>query len=120
MSSSRPKKIGSRATTTTRTVLRLPPALLPALDKTPEFLARKDQIKKLFREGKILMNSGQYDEAERRFQQILLLDAYNEDASTLLRQVDKARTDVAIGAADGISRASSLAGRGRLGSAHRP
>src|ERR1017187_465688 len=70
-------------------------------DKTPEFLARKDQIKKLFREGKILMNSGQYDEAERRFQQILLLDAYNEDATTLLRQLDKARTDVAIGAADG-------------------
>jgi general secretion pathway protein D len=72
----------------------------PAPDKTPEFLARKDQIKKLFREGKILMNSGQYDEAERRFQQILLLDAYNEDASTLLRQLDKARTDIAIGAGD--------------------
>src|ERR1039457_3662193 len=70
------------------------------LDKTPEFLARKDQIKKLFREGKILMNSGQYDEAERRFQQILLLDAYNEDASTLLRQLDKARTNIAIGAGD--------------------
>ena len=56
----------------------------------PEFLARKDQIKKLFREGKILMNSGQYDEAERRFQQVLLLDPYNADAVTLLRQgVDK-------------------------------
>ena len=72
----------------------------PAPDKDPEFLARKDQIKKLFREGKILMNSGQYDEAERRFQQILLLDAYNADASTLLRSVDKARNDIAIGAAD--------------------
>src|ERR1017187_4800876 len=72
----------------------------PAPDKTPEFLARKDQIKKLFGEGKILMNSGQYDEAERRFQQILLLDAYNEDASTLLRQRDKARTNIAIGAGD--------------------
>src|ERR1035441_7787780 len=69
-------------------------------DKNPEFLARKDQIKKLFREGKILMNSGQYDEAERRFQQILLLDAYNADAYPLLRSVDKARNDIAIGAAD--------------------
>ena len=72
----------------------------PALDQTPEFLARKDQIKKLFREGKILMNSGQYDEAERRFQQVLLLDPYNADAATLLRSVDKARYDIALGAAD--------------------
>jgi len=72
----------------------------PALDQTPEFLGRKDQIKKLFREGKILMNSGQYDEAERRFQQILLLDAYNADAVILLRQLDKARNDIAIGAED--------------------
>ena len=72
----------------------------PAPDKDPEFLARKDQIKKLFREGTILMNSGQYDEAERRFQQVLLLDAYNADAATLIKQVDKARNDIALGAAD--------------------
>jgi general secretion pathway protein D len=72
----------------------------PALDQTPEFLARKDQIKKLFREGKILMNSGQYDEAQRRFQQILLLDPYNADARTLLHQLDSALNDIAIGARD--------------------
>ena len=70
------------------------------LDQTPEFLARKDQIKKLFREGKILMNSGQYDEAERRFQQVLLLDPYNADASTMLRQVDRARNEIGTGAQD--------------------
>jgi len=70
------------------------------LDKTPEFLARKDQIKRLFREGKILMNSGQYDEAERRFQQILLLDAYNADAVTLLRQLDNARHEIVQETAD--------------------
>ncbi|HUJ72016.1 MAG TPA: hypothetical protein VLZ30_07215 [Verrucomicrobiae bacterium] len=72
----------------------------PKLDETPEFVAKKDQIKKLFREGKILMNSGQYDEAEQRFQQILLIDTYNEDASLMLRSVDKLRTDAARGAAD--------------------
>src|ERR1035437_2188554 len=96
------KKIGSTPTATTGqySAPTTSSASGPAPDKTPEFLARKDQIKKLFREGKILMNSGQYDEAERRFQQILLLDAYNEDASTLLRQLDKARTDIAIGAGD--------------------
>jgi general secretion pathway protein D len=70
------------------------------LDKTPEFLARKDEIKKLFREGKILMNSGQYDEAERRFQQILLLDPYNADAATLLRSIDKARINIGVNAQD--------------------
>lgn len=73
-----------------------------APDATPEFIAKKDQIKKLFREGKILMNSGQYDEAERRFQQILLLDPYNEDASTLLKSVSAARTDIALGAGDAM------------------
>src|SRR5207245_2534132 len=44
----------------------------PRPDQTPAFVAKKDQIKMLFREGRILMNSGQYDEAEKRFQQILL------------------------------------------------
>lgn len=72
----------------------------PKLDETPDFVAKKDQIKKLFREAKILMNSGQYDEAERRLQQVLLLDTYNEDASTLLKSVDKLRLETAQGAAD--------------------
>ena len=34
----------------------------PDAAHTPEFLATKDQIKKLFREGKILLNSGQYED----------------------------------------------------------
>jgi len=64
-------------------------------DETPEFVAKKDQVKMLFREGKILMNSGQYDEAEKRFQQILLFDPYNEDAMALLKSLDKLRTEAA-------------------------
>ena len=72
----------------------------PQLDETPEFVAKKDQIKKLFREGKILMNSGQYDEAEQRFQQILLIDTYNEDAATMLKSVDRLRTEAAHATAD--------------------
>lgn len=68
------------------------------LDQTPEFVAKKDQIKKLFREGKILMNSGQYDEAESRFQQILVLDPYNDDANALLKTLNKQRIDYAQGA----------------------
>ncbi len=65
------------------------------MDQTPEFVAKKDQIKKLFREGKILMNSGQYDEAESRFQQVLILDPYNADANVLLKALNKQRTDYA-------------------------
>ncbi|HUJ10050.1 MAG TPA: tetratricopeptide repeat protein [Verrucomicrobiae bacterium] len=79
----------------------------PALDTTPEFLAKKDEVKKLFREGRILMDSGQYDEAEQRFQQILLLDPYNTDASALLKSVAQTRMEIADTAAD-ASRAHLL------------
>ena len=60
-------------------------------DKTPEFLAARAQVKKLFREGKILLNSGQLDEAEQHFQQILMLDPYNADAQEMLKMVYAAR-----------------------------
>jgi general secretion pathway protein D len=70
------------------------------LDETPAFLQRRNQIKKLFREGKVLMGSGQFDEAEKRFQQILLLDAYNDDAHTLLEKLNTARLGFATQAAD--------------------
>lgn len=73
----------------------------PKLDETPDFVAKKDQIKQLFREGKILMNSGQYDESEKRFQQILLLDPYNEDATAMLKALNRERIEVAQGAQDG-------------------
>jgi general secretion pathway protein D len=71
-----------------------------APDKTSEFTGKKDQIKKLFREGKILLNSGQYDEAERRFQQVLLIDPYNEDAHLLMGEVNKARLNITQTGAD--------------------
>ena len=70
---------------------RLEAHAAPDAAHTPEFLATKDQIKKLFREGKILLNSGQYDEAEKRFQQVLLLDPYSTDAHEMLQIVNDAR-----------------------------
>lgn len=75
-----------------------PKAILP--DETPAFLEHRNQIKKLFREGKILLGSGQFDEAEKRFQQILLLDPYNDDAHTLLEKVNAARLGFSEQAAD--------------------
>jgi len=70
------------------------------LDETPAFVAKKDDIKKLFREGKILMNSGQYDEAESRFQQILILDPYNADANALLKALNQQRIEYAQASQD--------------------
>jgi general secretion pathway protein D len=74
---------------------------IPArLDQAPDFVAKKDRIKQLFREGKILMNSGQFDEAESRFQQVLILDPYNSDANVLLKSLNKQRTDFAEASQD--------------------
>ncbi len=61
-------------------------------NKTPEFQAKRTEIRHLFREGKILMNSGQFDDAEKRFQQILLVDPYNTDAYELLNRVNQLRS----------------------------
>ena len=70
------------------------PAPLPRPDIAPEFLAKRDQIKKLFREGKLLMNSGQFDEAEKTFQEILLIDPYNSDAHVFLDEVNRQRLEM--------------------------
>jgi len=86
----------------------MPPVVKePGLDETPVFLEKRNQIKKLFREGKVLMGSGQFDEAEKRFQQILLLDSYNDDAHTMLEKLNTARLGFAEQAAD-KSRAERL------------
>lgn len=69
------------------------PAPDPA--KAPEFLAKREEIKRLFRQGKLLMNSGQFDEAERAFQQILLIDPYNSDAYVLLDDLNVQRRQLA-------------------------
>ena len=76
-----------------------PPAEVPP-DETPDFLSKKTQIRKLFREGKILLNSGQFDAAEQRFQQVLIIDPYNEDAHVLLGDTNKQRAQIAEVGAD--------------------
>jgi general secretion pathway protein D len=64
----------------------------PPTDPTStSFRGEQADIRKLFREGKLLLNSGQFDEAEKRFQQILAIDPYNTDAYQFLQQVSKAR-----------------------------
>jgi general secretion pathway protein D len=67
------------------------PPPMPPPSQTPAFQAEQGEVRKLFREGKLLMNSGQFDEAEERFQQILVIDPYNTDAYQFLQQITAAR-----------------------------
>lgn len=76
----------------------------PALNKTPEFAAKQDNIRKLFREGRILMTSGQYDEAEKRYKQVLLIDHYNEDAYKNLQELNDLRSEIANEGVDATRR----------------
>jgi len=83
-----------------------PKALLerPNLDRTPEFTVKQDEIRKLFREARILMNSGQHDEAEKRYKQILLIDHYNEDAYKNLQELNNLRLQAATEGSDATRR----------------
>ncbi len=65
----------------------------PPPSKSPEFMASREQVRQLFREGRLLMNSGQLDEADKRFQQILVIDPYNADAYEYINQVTAKRED---------------------------
>jgi general secretion pathway protein D len=65
----------------------------PPPNKSPEFMNAREQVRQLFREGRLLMNSGQLDEADKRFQQILVIDPYNADAYEYINQVTAKRED---------------------------
>jgi len=65
----------------------------PKVERSPEFVAKQEQIKKLFREGRLFLQTGQYDEAEVRFKQVVLLDRYNEDAYQYISEVNRRRMD---------------------------
>jgi general secretion pathway protein D len=69
-----------------------PPQIVrPAEDA--KFVAKKDEIKKLFREGRLLLQSGQYDEAEVKFKQVLRIDPYNDDAWSFLAELGSLRAE---------------------------
>ena len=76
----------------------------PHPDRAPEFVAKQDQVRKLFREARLLMNSGQQDEAEKRYKQILLIDHYNEDAYLGLQEVNDYRLKAATEGVDATRR----------------
>ena len=60
-------------------------------DTLPEVVETDDSIRRLLHEGREYYRIGRYDEAERKFQQVRLLDPYNKDTLRFLRRVDEAR-----------------------------
>lgn len=85
----------SRAERKERAVV--PPEEVPPTPphREEEFLAKRNRIKELFRESRILINSGQYDRAEESLEQILVIDPYNSDARQYMDVLNQRRLKAA-------------------------
>ena len=62
---------------------------------TPGFVSKVEQVKKLLIEGQGLYDSARFDEAMRKYEEVLRLDRFNIAARRGMEQVDLARTRVA-------------------------
>ncbi len=62
---------------------------------TPAFLANVEEVKQLLREGKGFYDSGRYDLAAKRYEQVLNIDRYNIAARRGQEQVNLARSKYA-------------------------
>ncbi|HEY8900432.1 MAG TPA: Amuc_1098 family type IV pilus outer membrane protein [Chthoniobacterales bacterium] len=62
---------------------------------TPGFVASVEQVKQLLREGEGLYQSGRYDLAFKRCEQVLNIDKYNIAARRLMEKINGARQDYA-------------------------
>jgi general secretion pathway protein D len=65
----------------------------PAL--TPEVREKMARIQQLYFEGERFYETGQYEEADKRYKQILALDPTNKAARSRLAKLDKMRTQIA-------------------------
>ena len=54
---------------------------------TPRLTRSIVEVKNFMAEGEAFLETGQYDEAEKRFQQVLVVDPYNRTARRMLRKV---------------------------------
>ncbi len=70
----------------------------------PKFLGRVEEVKQLLLEGKQFHQTGRYDLATKRYDQVLNLDPYNSAARKGQEQVAKAKSEYAI---DGYNEARS-------------
>lgn len=62
---------------------------------TPGFVSRVENVKKLLLDGQGLYDSGRYDEALKKYEEVLNIDRYNIAARRGMEQVNVARTRVA-------------------------
>ena len=62
----------------------------------PQFRANVEKVKQLFVEAKDFYDSGSFDLAFKRCEQILNLDPYNKAARNLEEQIDRAKSDYNI------------------------
>lgn len=63
---------------------------------TPKFRGNVEEVKRMFREAEGFYQTGRYDLAFKRCEQILNLDPYNIAARKLQEKVDRARDDYAV------------------------
>ena len=63
---------------------------------TPKFRGNVEEVKRLFQEAEGFYQTGRYDMAFKRCEQILNLDPYNISARKLEEKVDRARDDYAV------------------------
>lgn len=59
---------------------------------TPQFAADREQVQKLLEEGKGFYAAGRFDLAMKRYEQVLLIDRYNNAARMGMEQVNKQRS----------------------------
>ncbi len=59
---------------------------------TPQFAADREQVQKLLEEGKGFFAAGRFDLAMKRYEQVLLIDRYNNAARMGMEQVNKQRS----------------------------
>ncbi len=76
--------------------LQTPGSFNPTI--TPGFVANVEQVKQLLREGDGLYQSGRYDLAFKRCEQVLNIDKYNIAARRLMEKINAARQDYATNA----------------------
>ena len=62
---------------------------------TPGFVSRVEQVKKLLVDAQGLYDSGRFEDAMKKYEEVLRLDRYNIAARRGMEQVDLARTRVA-------------------------
>jgi len=74
---------------------------------TPQFAAEKREVEKLLMEARDFYRVGRFDLANKRYEQVLLVDPYNKAARRGMEEVQKEKTDYA-GAAYNETRSRML------------